>query len=154
MRSVRKSGRNMKRIVLVGAAALLVGVACAPVKPPSGIPGRDVYVTEVYVQTSSSSSLTVEVTCELSYIHGNETPAVGSPQVAEVPAYGLFTYDWRDQDITECTAREISGKNVLYGKPSVHGASTTELYPTPQECYYNEGGHGNIQTCYFYIVEV
>ena len=57
----------MKRIVLVAAAAaLLVGVACAPVKPPSGIPGRDVYVTEVYVLTSSSSSLTVEVTCELS----------------------------------------------------------------------------------------
>ena len=145
----------MKRMVLVAAgAALLVGAACAPVKPPSGIPGRDVYVTEVYVLTSSSSSLTVEVTCELSYIHGNETPAVGSPQVAEVPHNSLFTYDWRDQDITECTAREISGKNVLYGKPSVHGASTTELYPTPQECYYDAGGQGNIQTCYFYIQEV
>lgn len=146
---------TMKRMVLVAAgAALLVGAACAPVKPPSGIPGRDVYVTEVYVLTSSSSSLTVEVTCELSYIHGNETPAVGSPQVAEVPHNSLFTYDWRDQDITECTAREISGKNVLYGKPSVHGASTTELYPTPQECYYDPGGQGNIQTCYFYIQEV
>jgi len=140
-------------MVLVAAAAtLLVGVACAPVKPPpSGIPGRDVYVTEVYVETQSVQGLTVEVTCELSYIHGDQTPAVGSPQVAVVPGYGLFTYDWRDQDITECTAREVSGKNVLYGKPSVHGASTTELYPTPQDCYYDEGGHGNIQTCYFYI---
>jgi hypothetical protein len=141
----------MKRMVLVAAAAaLLVGAACAPVKPPSGIPGRDVYVTEVYVLTSSSSSLTVEVTCELS----NGPLAVGSPQVAEVPRNGLFTHDWRDQDITECTAREISGKNVLYGKPSVFGASTTELYPTPQDCYFYEGGHGNVQTCYFYILEV
>jgi hypothetical protein len=139
----------MKRMVgVAAAAALLVGVACAPVKaPPSGIPGRDVYVTEVYVQTQSVQGLTVQVTCQLS----NGPLAVGSPQVRVVPDNSLFTYDWRDQDITECTAREVSGKNVLYGKPSVSGASTTELYPTPQDCYFYEGGHGNIQTCYFYI---
>jgi hypothetical protein len=140
----------MKQIVLVAAAALLV--ACTPIKPPSGIPGRDVYVTEVYVLSGTHQSLSVEVTCQLSYIHGN-APAVGSPIHAEVPSTGLFTYDWRDQDIVNCTARETSGKAVRYGKPSVHGASTTELYYEPQTCHYYEGGKGNIQTCYFYITD-
>jgi hypothetical protein len=140
----------MKRIVLVVAAALLVGVACTPIKPPSGIPGRDIYITEANVQTASAGGLTIEVHCQLSYIHGN-APAVHSPLVYSGVGTGSYWYDWRDQDITNCTAIETSGKPVLYGTPSVHGASTTELHSTPQTCWYYEGGKGNAQTCYFWI---
>lgn len=68
----------MKRMVLVAAAAaLLVGVACAPIKPPAGL--RDTYVTAVEVETASNQSghtYTVQATCELSYLHVGEPPLV------------------------------------------------------------------------------
>ena len=136
----------MRRFAFVAAAAaLLVGVACAPVKlPPSGIPGRDVYHTSVQL-SATGGSFTVQVTCTLS--NGFVLP----PVQGQMGPGATFFHDWRDVDITECEAVELNAPpGVTYGA-SVDGPPAGTTSSSPLDCYFYPGGHGNIQTCYFLI---
>jgi hypothetical protein len=127
------------------AAALLVGVACAPVKPPSGIPGRDVYQTSVQLTASGGGPYTVQVTCTLS------NGVVLSPIQTQMSSGDTFFHDWRDLDITECVAVEFNAPaGVRYGA-SPDGPPTSTTSSSPVDCYFYPGGQGNIQTCYFLI---